>query len=132
MVHGLPFDVCFFQILYYLFGLCVLALGVAWLVSALNPFIRDVGQIVAILLQIGFWSTPIFWDIEMMPSSIQPLLRLNPMFYIVQGYRDSLIYFVPFWQKPLQASIFWTESLFMFVLGALVFKKLKPHFADVL
>jgi len=91
-----------------------------------------VGQLVNIVLQIGFWGTPIFWNIHIMPPGIQTILKLNPMFYIVQGYRDSFIYFSPFWERPYQALYFWTTAITIFIIGALIFKKLKPHFADVL
>ncbi len=128
----MPFSFYYFQFLYYLFCMCVLALGLGWAVSALNPFIRDIGQIVGVVLQMGFWATPIFWDINMMPPKIQIIFKLNPMFYIVQGYRESFIYFLPFWKHPYQTIYFWIVALIIFICGALIFKKLKPQFADVL
>lgn len=128
----MPFNFYYFQFLYYLFCMAVLALGISWIVSSLNVFIRDISQIVAVVLQMGFWATPIFWDIQMMPPRIQVLLKCNPMFYIVQGYRESFIYFTPFWQHPFETIYFWILTTTLFVAGALIFKKLKPHFADVL
>jgi len=130
--HRLPFSLYYFQFLYYVLCMCVLSLGLGWALSALNVFIRDVGQIVAVALQMGFWATPIFWDIHMMPPKLQFILKLNPMFYIVQGYRDSFIYFCPFWSHPYLTLYFWGLTLFIFVMGALIFQKLKPQFADVL
>lgn len=130
--NGLPFSFYFLQFFYYLFCLIILGLGIGWTVSALNVFIRDIGQIVGVIIQIGFWATPIFWDIKIMPSQWQLIFKLNPMFYIVQGYRESFIYFIPFWQHPYQTLYFWTVSSTLFVLGALIFQKLKPQFADVL
>jgi len=130
--QNMPCGLYYFQFLYYLLCMCVLALGFGWIVSALNVFIRDIGQIVGVVLQIGFWATPIFWDINIMPQKIQTILKLNPMFYIVQGYRDSFIYFNPFWNHPYQTLYFWLLAVILFVIGALIFKKLKPQFADVL
>jgi lipopolysaccharide transport system permease protein/teichoic acid transport system permease protein len=130
--HKMPFSLYSLQFLYYLFCMSILALGISYIVSALNVFIRDVGQIVAVLLQMGFWATPIFWDIQMMPPKIQAIFNYNPMFYIVQGYRDSFIYFLPFWQRPYQVLYFWLLAMAIFVIGALIFKKLKPQFPDVL
>lgn len=132
VLQKMPFSFYYLQFLYYLLCMCVLSLGIGWAVSALNPFIRDVGQIVNVVLQIGFWATPIFWDINMMPQNVQTILKLNPMFYIVQGYRESFIYFSPFWRHPTQTLYFWVVTTFIFILGAIIFKKLKPHFADVL
>jgi lipopolysaccharide transport system permease protein/teichoic acid transport system permease protein len=129
---GMPFSLYYFQVVYYLVCLIVLSLGISWAVSALNVFIRDVGQIVGVLLQMGFWATPIFWELRIMPPQAQAFLKLNPMFYIVQGYRESFIYFSPFWRHPYQTVYFWVVAGAILVGGALVFKKLKPQFADVL
>ncbi len=127
-----PFSFFYFQSLYYLFSMLVLVLGIAWLVSALNVFVRDISQAVALALQVGFWGTPIFWDMNIMPHKVQYVLKLNPMFYIVQGYRDSFLNFVPFWAHPVLTCYFWAVSLSFFLLGALVFHRLQPQFSDVL
>ncbi len=128
----IPPNVYWLQFLYYLFCSCALALGIGWAVSALNVFVKDVAQIVAVVLQLGFWATPIFWDISMMPAEIQRIVLLNPMFYVVTGYRQSFLYSFPFWHQPWQALYFWVVTLALFLVGGLIFKKLKPHFADVL
>lgn len=132
LLQEMPFSFWFFQSIYYLVCMVVLALGLGWGLSALNVFVRDVGQVVAVLLQIGFWATPIFWDITIMPERVQFWLKFNPVFYIVQGYRDSFIYFVPFWNRPWMTLYYWIVALIVFATGALIFQKLKPHFADVL
>jgi lipopolysaccharide transport system permease protein/teichoic acid transport system permease protein len=132
VVNKMPFSLHYLQFAYYLFCTSVLALGISWIVSALNVFIRDVGQMVALVLQMGFWATPIFWDIQIMPVKIQALFKLNPMYYVVQGYRDTFIYDVPFWSNPIYGLYFWAVSMTFFILGALIFKKLKPQFPDVL
>ncbi len=132
LFQDMPVSIYYLQFLYYLFCMCVLALGLGWIVSALNVFIRDVGQIIGVLLQIGFWATPIFWDIQIMSPKIQVFLKVNPMYYIIQGYRESFIYSLPFWRHPYQTLYFWSISTLMFVIGALIYRKLKPHFADVL
>lgn len=132
LFQQLPLSWYYFQFVYYLGCLSILVLGLGWALSALKPFVRDIGQIVAIVVQIGFWATPIFWDINIMPATAQQVLKINPMFYIIQGYRDSFIYFVPFWHHPLMTFYFWSFALSVFILGALIFRKLKPQFADVL
>lgn len=131
-LQGLPFSIVYLQVFYYLICLVVFALGVSWVVSALNVFVRDVGHIVGVILQVGFWATPIFWDSTMMSEKVQFFLKLNPMCYIVQGYRDSFIYFVPFWAHPYQTLYYWACALLMLFFGGYVFVKLKPQFADVI
>ena len=132
VLQQMAFSFYVVQFLYYLFCLCVLTLGIGWIISALNVFFRDIGQIVGVIIQVGFWATPIFWDIEIMPPKVQMILKFNPMFYIVQGYRDSFIYHKGFWEHPYLTLYFWTVTLFILVVGVVVFKRLKPQFADVL
>ncbi len=120
------------QILYYLFAMFLLLLGLGWLTSALNVFVSDVDKIVKVLVQFGFWVTPIIWDYHSLKPQYQIILKLNPVFYIVEGYRDSIIYSIPFWEKPLWAIYFWCITVFILLLGAIVFKRLRPHFASVI
>jgi lipopolysaccharide transport system permease protein/teichoic acid transport system permease protein len=130
--HQMPLSIYYLQGIYYLLCMVFFALGLGWTVSALNPFIRDIGQIVGIGLQVGFWATPILWEIDRMPPKIQVIAKLNPMFYIIQGYRESFIYFFPFWRHPYQTLYYWGVTLITLMLGALIFKRLKPQFAEVL
>ena len=60
------------------------------------------------------------------------ILKLNPMYYVVVGYRDSMINNVYFWSHPAETIYFWAFTIIMFIIGTTVFKKLKIHFADVM
>ena len=60
------------------------------------------------------------------------VFMLNPMYYVTNGYRDSLIYGIPFWQRPGLTAWFWAVTLAMLLLGRLAFKRLRPHFADLI
>lgn len=127
-----PFYFTFFQSLYYAFCLVVLALGISWMTAALNVFLRDIAQLVGVMLQVGFWVTPIFWDIQMMPHHVQKYLKLNPVYYIIQGYRDSFIAATPFWHHINYTLYFWVVAGTILLCGAFVFRRLKPQFSDVL
>ena len=120
------------QVIYYGFSAIVLLLGFTWLTSALVVFLKDVGQIVAMILQFGFWLTPIFWSLQIVPPRYQIYLKLNPIYYITEGYRDSFIHQVWFWKHPVHSLYYWLFTAFIFILGAVVFYRLRPHFADVL
>jgi len=120
------------QTLYYTGSLLFLLLGLSWLFSALGVFVKDIANVIQIFITFGFWLTPIFWDKSIVPPEYQVYLCLNPMFYIVQGYRDSFLYQVPFWEHPVNTLYFWGVSWLALICGILVFKKLRPHFADIL
>lgn len=119
-----------FQALYYLAALIFFLLGSVWLVSALSIFIPDIGSIIRIITRFLLYLSPLFWDINMFPSLVQTCLKLNPMYYIVSGYRDSFLFQKGFWCHPLLTVYFWVFSLVMFVIGVAVFRYLRPHFAD--
>jgi lipopolysaccharide transport system permease protein/teichoic acid transport system permease protein len=133
LLYRLPFTWHVFQVLYYLFAMLVLLLGVSWLTSSITVFLRDMGQIVAMVTQFLFWLTPIFWSAKILPAKYLNLIKLNPVYYLVEGYRDSFITHVWFWQAhPGLTLYYWTFTGTLFVLGAVVFRRLRPHFADVL
>ena len=132
LFHGISLDAHCLQLVYYLFAGCVLVTGISWFTSSVILFFRDLGQITQIVVRIGFWFTPIFWNIDRIPAKYQILIKANPVYYLVMGYRDSLIYKVWFWKHLPLTVYFWIVTLAILVFGRIVFRKLKPHFADVL
>lgn len=131
-LYGYYPTIYFVQLVYYIFASVILLLGLSWITSAVVIFLRDVGQLVSMLLQFVFWLTPIVWPLEMIPAEYHAILKINPFYYIINGYRDSLIYGKWFWEDGYMALHYWGITLFLFVVGAFWFKKLRPHFADVL
>ena len=122
------------QVVYYSFSMFILALGITYLTSAVVVFFRDLSQIISICLQVGVWLTPIMWNFEDLHLSgiITYIFKLNPMYYIVEGYRDALITGRWFWERPVLTLYYWVFTLVVFWLGTRVFKRLRVHFADVL
>ena len=132
ILYKMPPSFYWVQALYYFFAMGVLALGISWITSSINVFARDTTQVVNIVLQFAFWLTPIFWSTDGMSPRLLFLFKLNPAYYLVQGYRESFIYHVPFWHHWQMTLYFWGVSLLVFALGATIFLRLRPHFADVL
>lgn len=132
LAYGFRPDLYWLQTGYYAICLCSLVISFSWLTSAIVVFYRDLGQVITIGLQLGFWITPIFWSPDHLPSKFRFVAFLNPVNYIVSGYRNSLISKEWFWQNPSQTIYFWFLTLSIGVVGILVFRKLRPHFADVL
>lgn len=123
------------QIVYYTFALSVLSLGMVYLTSAIHVFFKDMAQIVSICLQFGMWLTPIMWTPSIFPNPpawLEQVLKINPVYYVVTGYRDSMLTNDWFWQRPLLTLYFWAVALVMLVAGLKVFGRLRPHFSDVL
>ena len=131
-IYGYGLTLYHLQVLYYLFAILFLNLGLAWISSSLIVFLKDVGQIIGMVLQFGFWITPIFWSIKMIPEKYQGIIKLNPAYYLIEGYRDCFIHGKWFWEQPGLTIYFWVVAVSIFIFGALLFRKLRPHFADVL
>lgn len=120
------------QLVYYSFCTFSITLALSYATSAIVIFFKDLGQIINIFLQIGMWMTPIMWSYTIVPENLQWIVKLNPMYYIVEGYRDTFINKVWFVDRYFQTVYFWVITFGILVLGTVIFKKLKPHFADVL
>lgn len=120
------------QVLYYLLATVCLLLGISWVTSTLTIFLKDIGHLVGMLLQFAFWGTPIFWTYKIIPEKYIVFLKLNPAFYIIEGYRNSFIYHRWFWQDIDLTLYYWLFTCAVLVCGAIIFKKMRPHFADVL
>ncbi len=134
LLYGRLPTVYTFQIMYYLICMIALVTALGFLTAPIMVFFKDLSQIMNIVLQFGMWLTPIMWSLNSL--SVNPVLvfifKLNPMYYIVQGYRDSLIYNVWFFYNIKQTIYFWCLIIILGLLGKTVFKRLKPHFSDVL
>ncbi|NOV00278.1 ABC transporter permease [Paenibacillus planticolens] len=132
IAYKIPITLYFLQIFYYLFSLMLLILGLSWITSSIVIFLKDISQIVAMSLQVLFWITPVFWSFSIVPEKFHILFKLNPLYYIVEGYRNCFIYHQWFWEQPYLTLYYWGITLFFLIVGALVFKRLRPHFADVI
>lgn len=132
LYSGVSFDIYSVQVIYYFIALCIHLIGLTWLTSSIIVFFKDLGQIINIIIQFGFWLTPIFWYNGILDPEIEMYFRFNPIYYITEGYRNTFIYHKWFWESPTQTFYFWSMTLFFVFLGYTVFQKLKPHFSDVL
>lgn len=107
-----------------------LATGLGLFFGVLNVFIRDVGQVMNIVLQFWFWLTPIVYMSSIIPEQYHSLLMLNPMTGITMGYQNVLLYDkAPDLSILIYPSIFAAASL---VMTMIIFKKASEEMADVL
>lgn len=120
------------QFVYYFVAMNILVLGITWLTSAVSVFVPDIRHIVNISLQFLFYLSPVFWSLRNIPENWAWVPKLNPMFYIISGYRDTFIYGKGFWTHPNETIYFWVVTGIFIVFGSFVFRKLRPQFADVI
>ena len=132
LFYGYSIDLYYLQLGYYVFCMMVLIFGLSFITSSITPFFRDLTQFINIILQFGMWLTPIMWDYSMIAPEYRWMFEINPVFYIVNGFRDTFIDKICFWDKGSELLMFWVTVIPIVFLGGYLFKKAKPYFSDVL
>lgn len=107
-----------------------LALGIGLILGVLNVFIRDVGQVVPVVLQLGFWFTPIVYTPNVVPEAFRPFLHLNPMTTVVQGFQNAML----FNTAPNLVGLGWLVLVTLAMLGGalIMFRRASAEMVDVL
>lgn len=105
-----------------------LSLGLLFILSAINVYVRDIEYLVGFLLNLLFYATPILYTADMFPESIRWVLYLNPMTTIIESYRNIFYY----QQSPalIPLMIVFMVSFIILIIGYLIFKKLERGFAE--
>lgn len=105
-------------------------LGIAFFVSAITVYFRDLEQIVGVILMAWIYATPIMYNMEYVPEQYRQLVVLNPMTPIVEIYHQLLYYRITpthnYWVIAIAAAIF------SCVIGVITFEKLTEGFAEEL
>jgi len=107
-----------------------LASGLGLILGVVNVFVRDIGQVVPIVLQLLFWLTPIVYPINVIPEELKSTIQFNPMYPIITAYHDVMVY----GRTPqlnhlvVMASV----ALALMLLGLFMFRRATPEMADAL
>lgn len=108
----------------------ILTLGLMLFLSAANAYVRDFGLIAPIILRMGRYLSPIMYSYHTIPEKYKPLMALNPMTGIFDGYRQSLLHnHPPDFTLLIYSLVF---SVVTLVIGWITFMKLERNFADVI
>jgi lipopolysaccharide transport system permease protein len=105
------------------------AVGIGWIAAAFQVYLRDTAQVLAVVLTLWFWATPILLTEDKFPPWALLLLKLNPLTYIVRAYREVLLGHAVSVKDLGSTAAF---AVVAFVGGGLIFRYMKRGFADVL
>lgn len=124
------FEVSVLRLPIYMMLLIYFSIGLSWITSSLNVFLRDIGQLIGVILNVWFYATPIVYPYYQVSDNILKIIKLNPLYFIVEGYRNAIFNDSPInWNGIIYL---FSVSTILFIIGGLVFKKLKNDFGDVL
>lgn len=132
LASGIQPSVFWLQIVYYWACLAILLFGLTLFTGSIGVFARDVQSATALIMQFGFWVSPVFWDIQSYPEKFQWIMKVNPLYYPLSGYRQSLIHKIGFWERGPETLYFWCATAFIWLIGIWVFRRLRPQFGDML
>ncbi|WP_321491133.1 ABC transporter permease [uncultured Hyphomonas sp.] len=105
------------------------SVGLSWILSALGVYLRDLGHVVMVLVQMLMFLSPIFFPITAIPEQVRPILKASPLTPALEASKDVL-----FWRTMpdlIPFGIAVAVSAIIAVIGFEVFKWLRSGFADV-
>ncbi|SEO24607.1 teichoic acid transport system permease protein [Amphibacillus marinus] len=134
-IFGYGLTIYFIQIFYFLFSTLVFSYAFALITSTLSTIIRDVHMFLNASLRLLLYVSPILWDLSGSDLSpwIHQIMRLNPLFYLIEGYRAS--FFGTSWYliENMEYTIyFWGLTIIILFIGSKIHIKFRRHLVDFL
>ncbi|GAA0071222.1 ABC transporter permease [Clostridium sardiniense] len=129
--YGYYPDIYYLQFLYYIPTMYIFFLVLSWTLSSLSVISRDFENLVKAAIQAVLWLTPILWNIRGLSPTMKFIMKLNPVNYFIEGFRDIFLYKEWFFQGTYSIYI-WIVILITALIGSHVYKKLYKDFTDVL
>lgn len=122
------------QLVYAIAANFIFCLVVATLLSAITVFSKDLIQFIRVVMTGLFWFSAIIWPLANLQSMpvVDLVVRLNPIVYVIESYRWSMVYGKWFWEYPLWSLYFWGFMLLLAVVTVFIWSKVSRYFADVL
>ena len=106
--------------------LLLFTMGIGLFLSTISVFLRDMFYIYGIIITIWNYVTPVFYDISIIPTVLQPIFKLNPLYIFINGARTIILYGTP--PSLIQIISMLIISLLTLAIGAIVFKKNQDKF----
>lgn len=118
------------NIIYYLFASIAFSISLSMTTSVLNMFTRDVKKAINAGMRLLMFVTPILWSMEKLPAKVQMIMKCNPIYYIVEGYRESLFSQNTMLDRGAETLVFWLIVSSLFITGSVLMYKFKHKFID--
>ena len=132
LIRGMRPSIYNLQIVYYMVCAIIFSISIGMVTSVLNMITRDVKKMVSASIRILMYLTPILWTMDKLPESMQKIMMCNPIFYIVEGYRDSFFYHQGALSNIGSMITFWTSIMFLFILGSKLMYDFKNKLIDLI
>lgn len=132
LVYGVFPNIYWIQMIYYAFAALVLMITISLITSTLVVISRDIEFLLNSIIVLIFWLTPILWSVNNISGILSSIVKLNPFFYVIEGFRESVFGEGWFWESPLLTTYYWGLILVLFIIGVFIHGKARDQFADIL
>ncbi|MGM0123829.1 teichoic acid transport system permease [Enterococcus sp. AZ194] len=131
-IFGVSPSIFWIQYIYYFFCMIAFMFAFGLLNATITVLIRDYHIFLQSILRLLFYVSGPIWDIDNknLPDSLVNVLKLNPFYYIIEGFRDTFLSREWFWQKGTYGLIFWCMVLILLILGSHLHMKFRARFVD--
>lgn len=137
LFQGIMPSLYWFELIYYLFAAIIFAISLSMITSVLNMLMRDTRKLILACMRLLLYLTPILWSIDRLKKSglelfVRYIMKANPIYYIVCGYRDCFIFHRGILYYSKQMAFFWVFTIILFVIGCTLMYKFKHKFIDMI
>ncbi|WP_062108556.1 ABC transporter permease [Bacillus niameyensis] len=132
-ISGYPISVYLIQLPYYIFAAFCFVFAVSLITSTISTIVRDFHMLLNAVLRMVLYLSPILWQLTILEDPLPLIMKLNPLYYLIEGYRESLFgvnwYFIENWEYTLY---YWVVVIILLAFGATIHMKFRRHFIDYL
>ena len=121
-----------FGLIYYFICSILFSIALSLTTSVLNMLARDTRKLILACMRLLMYLTPILWDIKLLPHTLQVIMKLNPIYYLVCGYKDCFFFHegvLFYWKQML---VFWGWTIGLFWVGSVIMYKFRTKFMDLI
>lgn len=137
LLYGIVPSLYTLQIIYYTFCMYVFLISLSLITSTIATLARDFQAFIQSMMRMLFYLTPILWDTERLTNTLGEwgpflanVLKLNPLFYIIEGFRNSILGRAWFYEDLVYMGYFWVVTFALLYYGSKLHLKFRKNFMD--
>ena len=133
LLYGYRPNIYWLNLIYYAFCAFMFVESLSLVTSVLTMMWRDVKKLITSLMRMLLYLSPVLWPAAFKTIPIMSfVMKLNPVYYIVTGYRDSIFFGKGIFAHPALTVYFWVVVLVLFALGSSLMYHFKRKMVDMI
>jgi teichoic acid transport system permease protein len=130
MIYNINAGKYYLQLPYYLFACYIFLFALTLLFSTITVLIRDFQQVLHSIMRMLFFFAPIIWDPTTFSPVFNTVLKLNPIYYLIEGFRATFLGEAWFYEDHIYTIYFWSVTLLLLIVGCILHVSMRKKFVD--